>query len=528
MKKKIIKALMILAACGVSLGCYGCSQNKSKPTVYWRPVINSADQTVMEPTVSQWQEGINQVLTEDGQDYLVQIEPVWSSCYEDDFELISQQLADLKEENVSTDVLTIIQDINNSKTLERTADTFVSCVQEGLLLPLDSVLEDYGEEYDFEIFPENIQSGTVDSQLYGLKMQMPEIFAMAYSKDQMEAYGIEEEDISSSLFENEDVFRTAYEKSGQAPLIINSSINGFRYGNYQDVYTDSVVFKEGEGFVSVVDFPECVSNIQTLKQWKEDNLVTNLYGRHYVGDPSWFCFPLWMIGLQNYSLEPYTISLTFDEGRADLSLDESASEWYIVPDLNLSSCFLESGSAMTGIASWTEQEDLAAEFLMELMTNERIATLIQYGVEGTDYQTDENGKVVPASEPEIHARNLTSEMYCNNLITPATQLMPDDKYEVVSAVYDAVNAENVSGFRFDLEPVRDQVLRTNQIIDLADPGIQTPAIQLHSLTYEDVDETIEALSKQLQEAGIQEIIDEGNRQYEQWQQENGINPDSDS
>lgn len=154
-------------------------------------------------------------------------------------------------------------------------------------------------------------------------------------------------------------------------------------------------------------------------------------------------------------------------------------------------------NAVTGIASWSEHPEEALEFLSLVATEPELSNLLTYGIEGEHYQVDPvTGNLVILQNGGMGPNALTT--IANKMITLPTGLEPENKAEIYAERNDSV----------EFSP---EVLYGIHTL-YSDPDIMAIIAVYEKYSglwdgdYEDVDQTVEQLRQELEDAGIEEVL----------------------
>lgn len=82
-------------------------------------------------------------------------------------------------------------------------------------------------------------------------------------------------------------------------------------------------------------------------------------------------------------------------------------------------------SNLVGIASWSEHQEMALDFLYRVNTDKTIANLLQYGIEGENYEVRDKRAVVNYNNPLFGSFGIQ-----NKWITLPQLLEPEDKEHI--------------------------------------------------------------------------------------------------
>ena len=167
-------------------------------------------------------------------------------------------------------------------------------------------------------------------------------------------------------------------------------------------------------------------------------------------------------------------------------------------------------NASWGIASNCERPDKVVEFLELLYTDSELANLLQYGIEGTHYVTQEGSKIILYPEGVdgtsvgygsfIANYGDTRELYQRQPLTDEFIANIDD-FGLVGA-----KVSNFMDYTFDTSPVATELANVNAVIAQYSPSIAVGIV--------DPDETIPEFLDALENAGIDKVIAENQKQLD--------------
>ena len=179
--------------------------------------------------------------------------------------------------------------------------------------------------------------------------------------------------------------------------------------------------------------------------------------------------------------------------------------------------------ALTAVNKNSEHPEKAIQFLNLLNTDLYLRNLINYGIEGEHWE-----RVEPDAE-EVKAAEGKSYIYdCKVQLNEETKkdysvpywvqgglfntyvltTEPLDKWNTFKEFNDASEAAPSFGFDFDLDPVSTQVAGFRNILDEFGKSLYTGSV--------DPDEYLPKLQKKLEATGVQEVIDEMQKQIDEW------------
>lgn len=165
-----------------------------------------------------------------------------------------------------------------------------------------------------------------------------------------------------------------------------------------------------------------------------------------------------------------------------------------------------------GVTVTSEHPEKAVQLLNLIMTNADLANLINYGIEGVHYEKVSEHIIdypegVDASNVgwgiQIVSFGDSSQIYQREPFT-------EEWYDTLDE-YSAENADlsQAFGYVFDTTPVRTQVAAVSSVVGEYNPTLMCGMV-------EDVESRVEEFRAALKTAGIDEIIAENQRQFDEW------------
>ena len=171
------------------------------------------------------------------------------------------------------------------------------------------------------------------------------------------------------------------------------------------------------------------------------------------------------------------------------------------------------GSA-TGICSYSEHKDEAFDLLALSLTDEHLNNLLVYGTE-EDY-TVENGVVAYSDSYSQNFSRFANIFICMPNVDTHTS---EEYLEMINNLGELTS----NGFSFDSSNVSEQVQYLSGILPGAleeEENIKNPQIKLQLMLYRsegvDFDTFYEEFKDYMYSLGLQDVIDEYNRQYTEW------------
>ena len=179
--------------------------------------------------------------------------------------------------------------------------------------------------------------------------------------------------------------------------------------------------------------------------------------------------------------------------------------------------------ALTAINKNCEHPEKAMELLNLINTDQELRNMLNYGIEGVhwekveatqeekdaaagkDYIYDYKAKLIPEKQKDYSAPYYVQGGLFNTYVMDNEPL---DKWATFKEFNDASQEAPSFGFDFDLEPVSTQVAGFRNVLDEFGKSLYTGSV--------DPEEYLPQLQKKLEATGIQDVIDEMQRQIDEW------------
>ncbi len=474
MKRNIINKAAIFTL-GLTLLLTGCSlqttQNAlSEDTVVWLVPVSGAKEA--------WENQLNQILSKKGVTYHVEIQEY---CDGYDFEAVVDAAVEWKNDGNTADLISVFPtaiSYSSSGEMEYIVYPFQKMVEQEILEPLDDYLEtDVADALDEVILPDEWGWGKIDGVTYKISQYVPSYQATAYNKELLEKYEIVISALSADPFENEEIIALIQSNEDAIPYLTYAT-SAFMQGWWNPVGECDMLACLTDGtLANVMETDEVYSYLSKIQHFRSENLV-QFYEESAIGT-------FFAASCYSETIETYEDTMTVIENGQSKNIE------VVVVPTGIPALGFEGGDAGTGIASWSQNKDEAFDFLVRLYSDADIATLIC-----SDVTTD----------PTYYYTNAML-VQTDNDSTRKTQT--EQCYEDFERYFPA-------GFRFDSSVIEEQRDAVNELMSINN---STPQ-EITDLLYgdcENLDSALETVQRLLNEAGMSDILDEANRQLEEFQ-----------
>ena len=391
-------------------------------------------------------------------------------------------------------------------------------VNSGMIMELDDLVEEYGQDI---LAAEGIAmaGGYFKGSLYGIPAEdkMGRVYAFEARKDLLDKYGIEyDENKIYTADELTEIFRVVQEGEGDGFHCI--AANGsedpiFSYLDHTDrlgaSYASGVLMNYGEEdseIVNYFDTEEFENYCNTVRTWFEEGFLSQ--DCNTVTDST-----LVQMQTGNY------LGM-FSSAEPDMIMNHSrAMQDYIGTDMvPLYTSEPASMTHMYQVTQWMipitcENPEKTMEFLNLTYKDADLLNLIYRGIEGEHYVfRDGSDRLIDYPEG-IDSSNTPYSVILNvwGDKTLDYQLPPMDEsyFTEMEEFNNSISKQSVAlGYCFNTEPVRTQYAAVNDVITQYESVLGMGVV--------DPETTLETFRSALDAAGIDEVIAENQRQYDEW------------
>lgn len=369
---------------------------------------------------------------------------------------------------------------------------YESISEEGLLEPLDGYIEgtEMGNKILETFSPNYLSAFEINGSIYGLDGSFNYVFmtdGYYVNSSLADKYGW---DISKSILEQIDILEDIRVNETECDIISNvqlqnpcfysrSQYSGIAYDQANDYFYSPL---NDNGYVEAI---KTYTYLNSLEYIQTDTLELG---------KSCFIVTEFAPAGQLLYLNSSEIPLIYNE--------DTGYENYI-PVFADDSCMITTAGIANGICSYSNNKDEAFELLAMLYTDSKLNNLFCYGVNSEEY----DGRIMPSTNAWSYAFRFANMLMNDSAYsTYGRAADPMDKGDAYERVMQSINVPKCLGFSIS----EDLMLKRSKISEI---------INKHPFwEYDTAEESITALETKLKEAGIDELIDEINRQYSEWKE----------
>lgn len=424
---------------------------------------------------------INEYLDAQGYDFAVCFYPIPASQIDEQNSFYSAQVEAMAENGENIDIIYSA----GTDIAESGSGAYHRYIYNGLFEPLDGYFDTEAGKKLYNIMPESHWEGLrVNGHIYGVDGAMHTLssdYGYFVNAELAEKYGfdttlpIEDQlDILKAVQENEicDVF-AMYFNLGVASLFVDIK-----------ALTPAVYLDEQDNTAKcVLDNAQYLSRLDLIGTLHKEGLLVDIG----MGQKDSFFI------LQESIVGGSTIYSDSDT----VSIDYNGNSIEAIPVFREQTSVRSSNITATGICSYSKNKDKAFELLALTQTDPYLNNLLTYGLEGTDYD------LVDGTVDNI-INYVSIGRFANYMVCHPSGAITTTPQQYTEIYENARIADNL-GFAFDGRDFIEQSSATSDLI-----------LSLDFSSEEEFSETIDKLRQQLFDSGLQSLIDECNRQYEEY------------
>lgn len=449
-----------------------------------------------------YEEELNTYLNENNYPFVIvfrNLTPADDELYGDDGNFKSSYAKNLQSAIADGEQIDIVSTGYRFALFDTFANPYHYFVDNGILLPIEDMIvktEDGKSFYDDT--PENYWSSlTYDGHIYGIDGYLSGLTntsCLQVNTDivsENEQSSITGESYSELLSQLYELSNTKSEESDSTYQIIPHYLEDLSMFTDYDFIWSNIYIDENGVARNIYEAPEITELFNTLSYGFNEGYITNRADKieNTIAD---FAYTRCGDIVQNHTV--------VDSFFGTSAMNGSAEGYRIYPNITKN---VHSAQNATGICSKSENADLAIQALMICLCNEECNNLLCFG---TDY--------------EIKSGCISPNGYYNTIIVenrlahnPFLGLFNTDIRQEYKTAYESSVLSPYVGFTFDTSSVASELLAIEGIIY----GVPD---EFPSDEYQSGEEYLSSLNERLYDAGLQDVLDEANRQLVKYNEEN--------
>ena len=156
------------------------------------------------------------------------------------------------------------------------------------------------------------------------------------------------------------------------------------------------------------------------------------------------------------------------------------------------------------VPTTSENPEAAVAFMNLMYTNAEIENLFVYGIEGRDYELNDEGEAVILDTAEYQSSDF---FYGNQFLAYAPEGMGGDFREVALAALEEAEFSDYFGWSVDSDEVSNEVTAVSNVLTKYYAGLSSGTLD---------PSTIDTMLEEMEDAGLQEIFDCYQEQLDEW------------
>jgi putative aldouronate transport system substrate-binding protein len=374
----------------------------------------------------------------------------------------------------------------------------------GQLVALDDLLKSNGKDI-LEVLPEHLLEGNkVNGEIFGIPSMRDwgSYYGYIMRKDIVEKYNIDLSQVKT-FTDLDAVFKIVKENEPTLTPIVNtgqgSTVTTVLAGGKFDVLGDSlgaVSFKT-EKMVNMFEEPEYVNAVELARKWFQagyvlkDSATSQEAAANIVKAGKGFGY--------------------FSHMKPGFEVQEKGITGHEMVSVKLSDVYSYTDAA-TGfnlsIARNSQNPEKAMEVINLLYTDKDVMNLLSNGIEGKHYEVKPEG-VISLPEGVTESNYVFGQWQIgNNFLTYPWEGNDSDYWEQMKQHNDSAIFSPAFGFTFNPDPVKTEVAAAMNVLNQYRVGIETGTL--------DPDKSLPEFNKKLKDAGLEKIIAEKQKQYDEW------------
>ena len=370
-------------------------------------------------------------------------------------------------------------------------------VAKGSFVPLDDLLETYAPKTFASIDSEYWDAVRINGKIYGVINQ--QVFAntptVQIPKELAEKYEL---DLNSSLNGNFANLTPFLEKVHKDQPELAVRIGGI-YTSYDCLGGTDIpgAIKRDDKTLTVFnqfESEEYLSAVNTIREWNEKGYT---HGEEYLMSQ-----PTSIPGKLIWSAEIdgcYKPSNTTVDANG-ISVVNIPFGKPLLGTPNIT-------GTMQAISITSQHPEKAMEMLEIFNTDQDAYMLLNYGMKGEHWDTDEEGFLVNNLEKSKNYSPTVNWMFATNFMQIPFAHEGSGIWERTKQYNNDAQRSPAFGFSFNAEPVKNEISKCSVVIDTYEPGLKLGVY---------TEEEVQQMQAELKKAGVDQIIEEMQKQVDQW------------
>ncbi|RAP75150.1 ABC transporter substrate-binding protein [Paenibacillus montanisoli] len=446
--------------------------------------------------------------------------PFWGSIPKD-LQLVQDEINKISKEkiNVTVKLLPIdgstmdnqinLMTVSNEKLDMFLMFNYTTQVANGKLYPIGNIMEQNGKGIIDALGQEYYNSTQIKGVSYGVPSirDMAQDYGYEIRKDLVDKHNIDLSQVQT--FEDfEKIFSVIKEKEPNM-----AAINPSSYGKIDPLDNSlGVLLNNGQTDLKVVNWfatDEYAQILKTMRKWYQAGYVLKDAAQNKESN-------ITLIKADKIAGATSHMKPGFEAQESRATGKEMVAVRVSPPAAKTSTVT----NVMLGVSANAEKPEKVVQFLNLMYTDKDIVNLFDWGIEGQHYVKVQDQENVIKYPDGIDINNVgytgASWMHGNQLLSYVFEGEDPEIYKKLAEFNQTALRSKALGFSFDAEPVKAEIAASTAVLNQYTKPLEVGVL--------DVDKVLPEFLKKLEDAGINKIIEEKQKQLDIWAKENNVNP----
>lgn len=373
---------------------------------------------------------------------------------------------------------------------------YVENAQKGAFVALDDMLNKEGKDLKQVIDPVLLEGNKINGKIYGIpaNKEVARQSVYTFNKRLVDKYQFDLSTVKT-LEDLEPMLKIIKENEpGITPMATFKA-----YLPYDYIFNNEMPF----AFPFEGDREHVINQFETDLTMETYKTMHKYYKAGYLKEDAATSKDSWPMDVENWFVrmgdsQPYADLLWSRSAKYDV-VSVPAEQPIIINDS-------VSGS-IQAISATSKNPKKAMEFLNLLNTDPYLRNLVDRGIEGVHYEKNADGTINDL-DARIDRYNIPTYSIGNHFILYLYKDDPKDKWEKFKEFNKSATPAPTLGFHFNSDPVRSELAAITNISKEFYPALATGSV--------DPEEYLPKYNKKLKEAGIDKVLNEIQKQYDEW------------
>ena len=379
------------------------------------------------------------------------------------------------------------------------ASDYALNAQKGAYLEITDELLNNAKELKETIDPLFLEGASINGKLYGIpaNKEVGQQLGWAYNADMAKEVGVDMTNVKT-LEDLEPVLEKVKAKKPELKMPMAAGSGFFPYMPYDYILGETLPFGialEGDTtkIVNIYEQKDVKDTLDTLRRYYQKGLIHPQAATD--NDPHDMKVQNWFVRKEQYApgaVETWSQNAGYEIGynpmHDPLTINNSVT-----------------GSVMS-ISAASKNPEKAMEFLNLLNTDDYLRNLVDKGIEGEHYTSNENGTITKTDKSDLYS--MPSWALGNVFNVKPWDTDPEDKIEQYEKFNEAAVASPTLGFYPDTTEISTQLATIANVVQEFKAPLFTGSV--------DIDKYLGELNKKLKASGIDDVMANIQKQYDQW------------